>query len=156
MNENGYDIVVIFDHEITIDDGPIKEGGNGFCKIYGLLYKREEKHRNENWSKDLQIHLAYLMGCERLQKNGGDMSKTEWFLPNGRVVPLTQSVIFFIYKILLPEIMGYRIVEFDKPFELGFRQNDEIFLLSREPLESLGLVEKEIQNNNSGYDEEDK
>ena len=138
-----YDSVVVFDRGITIDDGPVKEGGNGVCTIYGLLYNREQRHKISpvRWLESTLMTITYLMGCERLQNNGGDMSKTEWFLPNGRVVPLTYQVRYFIHSTLLPEIIGHRIVEFPKQFELGFRQSDGMFLLSREPLERLGLVD---------------
>ena len=150
-----YDSVVIFDRCITIDDGPKEEGGNGVCTIYGLLYNRKDRHNTspQGWLKTYSMYITYLMGCERLQQKGGDMDKKNWYLPSGRVVRLTYPVREFIYTTLLPEMMGYRIVEFDRPIQLLPGENDKIFLMVLAPLVRLGLVDN-IQDKVDNYEKD--
>ena len=143
-----YDSLVIFDRGITIDDGPREDGGNGVCTIYGLLYNHNEKHRSspKGWMKTILMCTTYLMGCERLQKNNGDMDKENWYFPSGKVVRLTLPVREFIYNSLLPEMIGYRIMEFNHSVDLRDGDNDGIFLISKKPLVRMGLID-DIQNN---------
>ena len=146
--DESYDSVMIFEKGITIDDGPLIEGGNGICTIYGLLYNKAEMHQSnpKYWMKNILMVLAYIMGCERLQSRGGNMTKEAWYLPNGKVIKLTYAVKSFIFKTLLPELLDYRIMEFETPLDLMQGENDKIFLLSQSPLIRMGIV-SEIQNN---------
>ena len=155
MSDESYDSVVIFDKGITIDDGPREEGGNGVCTIYGLLYNHNERHSSspEGWFKNHLMYITYLMGCERLQQKGGDMDKKTWYLPTGKVVRLTYPVREFIYKTLLPELIGYRIMEFDHPIQLLPGENDKIFLLTQTPLVRLGVMD-DIQNKVDNYEKD--
>lgn len=155
MSDESYDSVVIFERAITIDDGPREEGGNGICNIYGLLYNRKVLHgfNPEEFIKAILMKTGYLMGCERLQQRGGDMTKTEWYLPSGRVIKLTYEVKEFIYKTLLPELVDYRIMEFDQPIQFLPGENDKIFLLTQAPLVRLGVMD-DIQNKVDNYEED--
>lgn len=148
--EESYNSLVVFEKGITIDDGPLEEGGNGICTIYGLLYNRAERHKTnpEDWLKSILMMLGYIMGCERLQNNGGNMTKEAWYLPSGKVIKLNYAVKSFIYKTLLPELLDYRIMEFDIPLDLKHGENDKIFLLSQSPLIRMG-IENNKQNKES-------
>lgn len=142
MNES-FDSVILFDHPINIDDGP--EGKPDIKTIWGLLYNRSER-RYEGWYKDMLGEITYVMGCERLQNNQGDMSKTHWYLPSGKVIPISPAMVCFVYQTLSPDIINFRIIEFDHPIEFKAGENDGIYLLSNQPFIRCGLI-KNTHNN---------
>lgn len=150
MNES-FDSAILFDKPIVIDDGPA--GEPDFITIWGILYNRAERSY-EGWYKDMMIEICYLMGSQRLQYNGGDISKTKWYLPSGKVIPISHAMIYFVFKTLSPNIIDFRIIEFDNPINFKKGENDGIYLLSNQPFIRYGLIKN--THNNEDNDEEIK
>ena len=131
-----YDAVVMLDTPIKIQNDR-KET----IQIYGLLYERKMRERNDLFVWSVQRYITYLMGCQQVQEKGGKLSPEIWMLPNEHIITLGNPVKNFIYKFLKPQLIKYRLVEFDQPLEVKDEEHDDLFLISQDPLTRCKLLD---------------
>ena len=95
---------------IAILDRPLSLEGK---TIYGILYEKEE----ENVYESLSEYIAYLVAAEQFFKNNGKISddRTKWILPKVTAT-FNEGLREFIVA-LMKDLVGHKIVEFDKPIE---------------------------------------
>ena len=130
-----YDAVVVLDTPIKIQNDR-KET----IQIYGLLYERKMRERNDLFVWSVQRYITYLMGCQQVQEKGGKLSPEIWMLPNEHIITLGNPVKNFIYKFLKPQLIKYRLVEFEKELDVKEDEHDDLFLISNEPLTRYDLA----------------
>ena len=130
-----YDAVVMLDTPIRIQNDR-KE----IIQIYGLLYERKMRERNDLFVWSVQRYITYLMGCQQVQEKGGKLSPEIWMLPNEHIITLGNPVKNFIYKFLKPQLIKYRLVEFEKVLDVKNEEHDDLFLISNEPLTRYDLA----------------
>ena len=131
-----YDAVVVLDTPIKIQNDR-KET----IQIYGLLYERKMRERNDLFVWSVQRYITYLMGCQQVQEKGGKLSPEIWMLPNEHIITLGNPVKNFIYKFLKPQLIKYRLVEFEKELDVKDEEHDDLFLISNEPLTRCKLLD---------------
>ncbi|MCH5335468.1 MAG: hypothetical protein J1D86_06685, partial [Alistipes sp.] len=61
-----YDAVVVFDIPVEIAN----DRGERIY-IFGLLYDKTLKHKDDLWTWELNRYLCYLQGCQTVQTNNG-------------------------------------------------------------------------------------
>ena len=130
-----YDAVVVLDTPIKIQNDR-KET----IQIYGLLYERKMRERNDLFVWSVQRYITYLMGCQQVQEKGGKLSPEIWMLPNEHIITLGNPVKNFIYKFLKPQMIKYRLVEFEKALDVKDEEHDDLFLISEKPLTRYDLA----------------
>ena len=130
-----YDAVVVLDTPIKIQNDR-KET----ISIFGLLYERKMRERNDLFVWSVQRYITYLMGCQQVQEKGGKLSPEIWILPNEHIITLGNPVKNFIYKFLKPQLIKYRLVEFEKVLDVKDEEHDDLFLISQEPLTRYDLA----------------
>ena len=138
MNEKkgtAYDAVVILDTPIKIQNDR-----KDTIQIYGLLYERDMRERNDLFVWSVQRYITYLMGCQQVQEKGGKLSPEIWMLPNEHIITLGNPVKNFIYKFLKPQLIKYRLVEFEKELDVKDEEHDDLFLISEKPLTRCNLA----------------
>ena len=138
MDENKnavYDAVVVLDTPIKIQNDR-KET----IQIFGLLYERKMRERNDLFVWSVQRYITYLMGCQLVQEKGGKLSPEIWMLPNEHIITLGNPVKNFIYKFLKPQLIKYRLVEFEKALDIKDDEHDDLFLISNDPLTRYDLA----------------
>ena len=131
-----YDAVVVLDTPIRIQNDR-KET----IKIFGLLYERKMRERNDLFVWSVQRYITYLMGCQQVQEKGGKLSPEIWMLPNEHIITLGNPVKNFIYKFLKPQLIKYRLVEFEKELDVKDDEHDDLFLISQDPLTRCKLLD---------------
>ena len=131
-----YDAVVVLDTPIKIQNDR-KET----IKIFGLLYERKMRERNDLFVWSVQRYIAYLMGTELLLNKGGESAPEIWKMPSGKIIPLTTAVKNFIYKFQKNLLMKYRLAEFSKALDIKDDEHDDLFLISEKPLTRCKLLE---------------
>ena len=131
-----YDAVVVLDTPIKIQNDR-KET----IQIYGLLYERDIRKRNDLFVWSVQRYITYLMGCQQVQEKGGKLSPEIWMLPNEHIITLGNPVKNFIYKLLKPQLIKYRLVEFEKELDVKDEEHDDLFLISQDPLTRCKLLD---------------
>ena len=131
-----YDAVVVLDTPIRIQNDR-KET----IQIYGLLYERKMRERNDLFVWSVQRYITYLMGCQQVQEKGGKLSPEIWMLPNEHIITLGNPVKNFIYKFLKPQLIKYRLVEFEKELVVKDDEHDDLFLISQDPLTRCKLLD---------------
>ena len=130
-----YDAVVVLDTPIKIQNDR-KET----IQIYGLLYERDMRKRNDLFVWSVQRYITYLMGCQQVQEKGGKLSPEIWMLPNEHIITLGNPVKNFIYKFLKPQLIKYRLVEFEKELDVKDEEHDDLLLISQDPLTRYDLA----------------
>ena len=130
-----YDAVVVLDTPIRIQNDR-KET----IQICGLLYERKMRERNDLFVWSVQRYITYLMGCQQVQEKGGKLSPEIWMLPNEHIITLGNPVKNFIYKFLKPQLIKYRLVEFNQPLDIKDDEHDDLFLISKDPLTRYDLA----------------
>ena len=130
-----YDAVVVLDTPIRIQNDR-KET----ISIFGLLYERKMRERNDLFVWSVQRYITYLMGCQQVQQKGGKLSPEIWMLPNEHIITLGNPVKNFIYKFLKPQLIKYRLVEFEKALDIKDEEHDDLFLISQDPLTRYDLA----------------
>ena len=130
-----YDAVVVLDTPIKIQNDR-KET----IQIYGLLYERKMRERNDLFVWSVQRYITYLMGCQQVQEKGGKLSPEIWMLPNEHIITLGNPVKNFIYKFLKPQLIKYRLVEFEKELDVKDEEHDDLFLISQDPMTRYDLA----------------
>ena len=130
-----YDAVVMLDTPIRIQNDR-KET----ISIFGLLYERDMRERNDLFVWSVQRYITYLMGCQQVQEKGGKLSPEIWMLPNEHIITLGNPVKNFIYKFLKPQLIKYRLVEFEKALDVKDDEHDDLFLISEKPLTRYDLA----------------
>ena len=139
MNEKKsavYDAVVVLDTPIRIQNDR-KET----ISIYGLLYERKMRERNDLFVWSVQRYITYLMGSQQVQQRGGKLSPEIWTLPNEHIITLRRPIKNFIYKLLKPQLIKYRLVEFNQPLDIKDDEHDDLFLISEDPLTRCKLLD---------------
>ena len=131
-----YDAVVVLDTPIKIQNDR-KET----ISIFGLLYERKMRERNDLFVWSVQRYITYLMGCQQVQEKGGKLSPEIWMLPNEHIITLGNPVKNFIYKFLKPQLIKYRLVEFEKELDVKDEEHDDLFLISEDPLTRCKLLD---------------
>ena len=130
-----YDAVVVLDTPIKIQNDR-KET----IPIFGLLYERKMRERNDLFVWSVQRYITYLMGCQQVQEKGGKLSPEIWMLPNEHIITLGNPVKNFIYKFMKPQLIKYRLVEFEKELDVKDEEQDDLFLISEKPLTRYDLA----------------
>ena len=131
-----YDAVVVLDTPIKIQNDR-KET----ISIFGLLYERDMRERNDLFVWSVQRYITYLMGSQQVQEKGGKLSPEIWMLPNEHIITLGNPVKNFIYKFLKPQLIKYRLVEFEKELDIKDEEHDDLFLISQNPLTRCKLLD---------------
>ena len=131
-----YDAVVILETPIRIVNDR-KET----IQIFGLLYERDIRKRNDLFVWSVQRYITYLMGCQQVQEKGGKLSPEVWMLPNEHIITLGTPVKNFIYKFLKPQLIKYRLVELSQPIDVKDEEHDDLFLISADPLTRCKLLD---------------
>ena len=137
-----YDAVVMLNTPIKIQNDR-KET----ISIYGLLYERKMRERNDLFVWSVQRYITYLMGCQQVQEKGGKLSPEIWMLPNEHIITLGNPVKNFIYKFLKPQLIKYRLVEFEKALDVKDEEHDDLFLISQDPLTRYDLAANKKDKN---------
>ena len=137
-----YDAVVVLDTPIRIQNDR-KET----IQIFGLLYERKMRERNDLFVWSVQRYITYLMGCQQVQEKGGKLSPEIWMLPNEHIITLGNPVKNFIYKFLKPQLIKYRLVEFNQPLDVKDEEHDDLFLISNDPLTRYDLAANKEDKN---------
>ena len=133
-NDKGYDGVVIYDNPMKILD----DEGNPI-RIYGILYNKEEKHRDDLWQWQLNRFYTYLLACERVQEQNGKLAPEMWILENGHTIKLSVENKNLIYRLMKDNIPAYRIKEFVEPFnDITEGETDGEFVISVSFMERYG------------------
>ena len=130
-----YDAVVMLDTPIKIQNDR-----KDTISIFGLLYERKMRERNDLFVWSVQRYITYLMGCQQVQEKGGKLSPEIWMLPNEHIITLGNPVKNFIYKFLKPQLIKYRLVEFEKALDVKDDEHDDLFLISQDPLTRYDLA----------------
>ena len=130
-----YDAVVMLDTPIRIQNDR-KET----IPIYGLLYERKMRERNDLFVWSVQRYITYLMGTELLLNKGGESAPEIWKMPSGNIIQLTNAVKNFIYKLQRNLLLKYRLVEFNQPLDIKDEEHDDLFLISQNPLTRYDLA----------------
>ena len=130
-----YDAVVMLDTPIKIQNDR-KET----IQIYGLLYERKMRERNDLFVWSVQRYIIYLMGTELLLNKGGESAPEIWKMPSGNIIQLTNAVKNFIYKLQRNLLLKYRLVEFNQPLDIKDEEHDDLFLISQNPLTRCNLL----------------
>ena len=130
-----YDGVVLFDTPIKIINDR-KET----IQIFGLLYERKMRERNDLFVWSVQRYITYLMGTELLLNKGGESAPEIWKMPSGNIIQLTNAVKNFIYKLQRNLLLKYRLVEFNQPLDIKDEEHDDLFLISNEQLTRYDLA----------------
>ena len=131
-----YDAVVVFDTPIKIQNDR-KET----IQIFGLLYERKMRERNDLFVWSVQRYIAYLMGCQEVQNKGGRIFPELWITAKEHIITFHTSVKNFIYKFVKPRLMKYRLVEFNQPLDIKDEEHDDLFLISEDPLIRCKLLD---------------
>ena len=131
-----YDGVVLFDTPIKITNDR-KET----IQIFGLLYERKMRERNDLFVWSVQRYITYLMGTELLLNKGGESAPEIWKMPSGNIIQLTNAVKNFIYKLQRNLLLKYRLVEFNQPLDVKDEEHDDLFLISQNPLTRCKLLD---------------
>ena len=133
MKEKETDIVDVYDGFVAFQEPVlITNDANETIPIYGLLYNRERRHRDDLWTWELNRYLAYLQGCENVQKNGGKLVPEQWITSDDNIIPLDVSNKNFIYKTMKHRLIEYKISEDIVPFEIEDGDVDDVFVISQE------------------------
>ena len=133
MKEKETDIVDVYDGFVAFQEPVlITNDANETIPIYGLLYNRERRHRDDLWTWELNRYLAYLQGCENVQKNGGKLVPEQWITSDDNIIPLDVSNKNFIYKTMKHRLIEYKISEYIVPFEIEDGDVDDVFVISQE------------------------
>lgn len=123
-SKNKYDGMVVFETPILITDQTDEKHF-----IYGLLYNKDEMHKNDLWTWEINRFIAYLLGCQRMTENGGELTTDAWLSSCGKIIPLTPAAKNFIYKLEKKELPRYTIDE-TSPIELSDGNHEGEFLLT--------------------------
>lgn len=121
-----YDGVALLQEPIIL-----KNDEDTYIPIYGILYNKGERHREDMWTWSLNRYICYLQSCQQAQNDGYQIAPEVWFLEDGNKVELNSEHKNFIYKTMKDKMADYRIVEQEKPFVFKELENDGIFVLSR-------------------------
>ena len=129
MKDKGYDALVILDMpiHITNDAGEV-------VSIYGLLYDKDTKHKDDLWTWELNRYICYLMGCEKAQSNGCRLAPELFITEDGNMIALNVELKNLIYRIMKERMTGYRIIETIEPLELHHDEVQDIFVIYQEPI----------------------
>ena len=127
MKRSKYDAIVCFYLPIHI-----KNDEGDTIPIYGILYDKDARHKDDLWTWQLNRYICFLQGCERVQINGGKLAPEVWYTYSGRMIELTNQHKNFIYRIMKKDMMDYRITEFVSPIEYKPEEIDDIFIISEE------------------------
>lgn len=127
MKDKEYDALVILDVpiHITNDAGEV-------VSIYGLLYDKETKHKDDLWTWELNRYICYLMGCEKAQSNGCRLAPGLFITENGNMIALNVELKNLIYRIMKDKMTGYRIIETIEAFEPCPDEAQDIFVISQQ------------------------
>ena len=131
-----YDAVVVLDTPIKIQNDR-KET----ISIFGLLYERKMRERNDLFVWSVQRYITYLIGSQQVQQRGGKLSPEIWMLPNEHIITLRRPIKNFIYKLLKPQLIKYRLVEFNQPLDIKDDEHDDLFLISEDLLTRCKLLD---------------
>lgn len=131
-----YDGIVVFDEPVKI-----KNADDDTISIWGLLYDRSLKHGDDLWTWELNRYICYLMGCQTVQEKNGDLAPELWITSNNHIIRLGATIKNFIHRLLQNRMIGYKVVEYDRPPEIGEEEHEDLFITSKEPLLRLKLVD---------------
>ena len=131
-----YDGIVVFDEPVKI-----KNADDDTISIWGLLYDRSLKHADDLWTWELNRYICYLMGCQTVQEKNGDLAPELWITFNNHIIRLGATIKNFIHRLLQNRMIGYKVVEYDLPPEIGEEEHEDLFITSIEPLLRLKLVD---------------
>ena len=129
-----YDAMVVFDSPIEI----MTDSGERIS-IFGLLYEKERKHKNDLWMWGLNRYICYLQGCQRVQEKGGRLATELWISSKQNLLTLRTPLKNLIYRIIKHRMIGYRQLEFTRPLEIRPTEHEDLFLTSSEPLTRYDL-----------------
>ena len=121
-----YDGLVCFEKPVCIRDD-----FNRTILIYGLLFEKDKRHKDDLWTWELNRFISFLQGCEKAQNNGCRISPDKIIMPNGKEIKLTVEVKNIIYKIIKPEIIDYTINEYYEPLETNESEVEDMFVISQ-------------------------
>lgn len=112
-NKERYDAIVSFDEPIMIQDD------NGeLHTIYGILYNQKRRHHDDLFLWEVNRYITYLMGCSRAVKNGGSIAPELWVAKSGEMIILDNAAKDYIYQTIKDDMIGYRLLEYDKPIDI--------------------------------------
>ena len=129
-----YDAMVVFDSPIEI----MTDSGERIS-IFGLLYEKERKHKDDLWTWQLNRYICYLQGCQRIQERGGRLAPELWISSKQNLLTLRTPLKNLIYRIIKHRMIGYRQLEFTRPLEIRPTEHEDLFLTSSEPLTRYDL-----------------
>lgn len=132
-SEHNYDGLIIFSEPVIIHDDEDKD-----IKIYGLIYNKELRHADDLWQWQINRYICYLMGCQRIQEKNGNIAPELFITSDGYQIPLRDSTKTLIYKLLKEEMILYRIVESEKPFEIDEETCEDMFVISKSFIDKYG------------------
>ncbi|MDE7459851.1 MAG: hypothetical protein K2M85_02055 [Paramuribaculum sp.] len=100
--------------------------------IYGLLYDKDTKHKDDLWIWELNRYICYLMGCEKAQSNGCKLAPELFITEDGNMIALNVELKNLIYRIMKEKMTGYRIIETIEAFEPCPDEVQDIFVISQQ------------------------
>lgn len=123
--ETEYDAIVILDEPVKIRD----DRGD-VITIYGLLYNKDEKHKDDLWTWELNRYICYLQGCERVQDNGGRIAPEMIITAGQNMISLNVRMKNLIYRIMKEDMLPYRIIEYYNPIQLNPDEIEDNLVIS--------------------------
>ena len=138
-----YDAVVVFDVPVEIAN----DRGERIY-IFGLLYDKTLKHKDDLWTWELNRYLCYLQGCQTVQTNNGKLAPELWITPDEQLIALKVETKNYIYRIMRERMQGYRVVEYDQPLDLKPEEHEDLFVISKEPLVRYHLTDDKNKKKN--------
>lgn len=127
MKDKEYDALVVFNMPIHITND-----AEEVVSIYGLLYDKETKHKDDLWTWELNRYICYLMGCAKAQSNGCRLAPGLFITENGNIIALNVELKNLIYRIMKDKMTGYRIIETIEAFEPCPDEVQDIFVISQQ------------------------
>lgn len=131
-NKGYYNSLVVFQRPIQIMD----DRKNAIA-IYGLLYNRRERHKDDLWTWELNRYLCYLLGCEKIQKSGCRLAPELIITQTENMIALNVELKNLIYRIMKDKMIDYLIVEPKVPFKIYETETEDIFVISKKLLQRV-------------------
>lgn len=114
-NDSILDRMAVFERPLHVED----------TDVYGIIYNAEVAQRNKDLGGDISDYIAYLVGCEYFEKNGGVICDGGylWQLPDGVHSISCNCALHRLLGVLMKNVVGFKTLEFKEPIHCN---DDEV------------------------------
>ena len=129
--------MVVFDRPLYVED----------TTVYGIIYNSDiDNHSN------MSDYIAYLVGCEYFEKNGGVICDGGylWQLPDGVHSISCNCALHRFLGVLMKNVVGFKSLEFKEPIywndgEVDDDRGGSCFILKHELIERYTSKSDEVR-----------